>query len=220
MLTPYVFRALSETWKEAALFVLTLLPISVFVLLGGGLLAGSAVLVSGELARILLAIFTLFVFATVFVRYVIYLSSRLGHRTYVRDGFWKRVVRVFFLFVLGVLVTRVLSYSPFAIIVAAAVWVLFVYSSVAAGADGYTLPSSLSMGWKTLERNIANVVELLLLTLVFSVMVIPLDVSWGWLGSAVAVFITHAIFAPFLTAHVALTYLQKYPIALSYLTRL
>jgi len=91
-----------------------------------------------------------------------------------------------------------------------------VYASVVAAIDGYTILGALKESLFVVHGQLAHVAEFVVLSLLVLIPIFLIDLVGGVIATALFTFIV----IPWLTAHVVLTYLYRYPLVVATLSKL
>jgi hypothetical protein len=205
-------------------FSVLLLFVALFVAVGGYFLAGQAVVqYDFSWPATIAGALVLLSFAYVVAWFADEIAKQVGHETYMnREAFFIRGANIFLLW-LGVDVVSWLLYAfaPhwLAAIVSFVLSLYAVYASVAIAVDGASLRASFAYAHETLLKQGAHVLEFLLLAFFLLIPIFVLDAYSGFLGMVLSVLLVTYLLLPWLLSHAILTYLQKYPMVVSYLKR-
>ncbi len=205
-------------------FGLLLVLLAVFVLGGGFLLAGQAVLNPWEptyLVAVFLAYILLFSMLLVYLSTEI--SEELGHNTYLdREAFFVRSARVFLLLLVGFSVLFALSYmsSLALLLLGLSLSVIMLYASVIVAIDGYSIHGAVVEALYVLRDVYVDVLEFLALSFVLFSILAVLDQIGGLVGPILTTTLSVLVVLPWLLSFVVLSYLRRYPIVVAALRRI
>lgn len=218
-------RATFQDISRSFQYSLMLFVAALFALVGGYFMGGLAVLSYDlSISAIVAAILMLLLFSYIFVWFASDLSEFLGHRTYLsRDEFFIRGFRVFVVWFVAYLITFFLytyvSY-PFDAIISFIIALFATYASVVAAIDGFSISGAIKESWIVMRDQLAHVVEFVVLSLLIFIPIFLIDVIGGFFGEVLAVALVTFLAIPWLTTHVVLTYLYRYPIVVAALSKL
>lgn len=230
---PYSYMVLIATSLRAAFvepsrsfqYSLMLFLAALFALVGGYFMGGLAIL-SYDLSvgAVVAALLMILLFSYIFVWFASDLSSFLGHKTYLsREEFAIRGARVFVLWAIAYALTffffNYVSY-PFDAVLSFIVSLFAIYATVIIAIDGYSIVSSVSASLSLLRDQWLHVLEFIVLSLLLVIPVFLIDAVGGFFGSVLAIILMTFLAIPWLTTHVVLTYLYRYPIVVAALRKL
>ncbi len=198
---------------------------ALFALVGGYFMGGLAVLSYDlNVGAVVAALLMILLFSYIFVWFASDLSQFLGHKTYLsREDFAVRGLRVFVLWT-GVYVLTYFLYKyvshPADAIIELVVTLFAIYSTVIIAIDGYSIAGSIRASWDLMRDQWAHVLEFLVLSLLVVVPIFLVDAIGGLFGEVLAVALMTFLAIPWLSTHVVLTYLYRYPIVVAALSKL
>ena len=229
----YFYMALIATSLRAAFvepsrsfqYAFLLFVAALFALVGGYFMGGLAIL-SYDLntATVVTALLMILLFSYIFTWFASDISQFLGHKTYLsREEFAARGFRVFLLWVVMYALTFFLyNYVafPFDAIFSFLLSLLAIYATVIVAIDGYSIAGALKASLSLIRDQWAHVLEFIVLSLLLFIPIFLVDTLGGLFGSVLAVVLMTFLAVPWLTTHVILTYLYRYPIVVAALSKL
>jgi len=198
---------------------------ALFALVGGYFMGGLAIL-SYDLntATVITALLMILLFSYIFTWFASDLSEFLGHKTYLsREDFAARGFRIFILWTIMYAITFLLyNYVPYPVdaILSFILTLFAIYATVIAAIDGYSIAGAFKASLSLMRDQWAHVVEFIVLSLLLLIPIFLVDTVGGLFGSVLAVALMTFLAIPWLTTHVVLTYLYRYPIVVAALSKL